>query len=182
MKFIFNLYGKPFFLLFSKWRATSISLPQVQLYNHLQEVCGQYLMENFFFCNAQVANPPVLKVQELFLQFLLKIKMTFFYLFKTMLLIGLAFLIYLLSRQSKKKGLPFDIIPKITQPGIQKSWETPQMSFCLFCLNFVCEYVEPQENYIIKFSITTERPFGESKKNEVRYFILLLFQKTRENY
>ena len=58
-------------------------------------------------------------------------QMTFFYLFSTILLIGLAFLVFLLSRQSKKKGLPLDIFPKIAQLGIHSSRKNPQMSFCL---------------------------------------------------
>ena len=93
----------------------------------------------FFFYDTQMANSQIcLQNTNIFLQFLLEIKMTFFYLFNTIMLIGLAFLIFL-SRQSKEKGLPLDIFPKITQPGIHNSRKNSQMSFCLVCLNFISE-------------------------------------------
>lgn len=104
--------------------------------------------------------------------------MTFFYLFNTILLIGLAFLIFLLSRQSKEKGLPLAIFPKIIQPGRHNSRKNLKCHFAFFCLNFTSEYIEPQNIYIIKFSITVW-PFGESKKNKVLHFIFFIVSENK---
>lgn len=129
------------------------------------------ISNGIFLYDMQMAN------SQICLQDTNTFQMTFFYLFSTILLIGLAFLVFLLSRQSKEKGLHLDIFPKITQLGIHSSRKNPQMSF-LPCLNFIWVCRTPQKNYNIKFSITVWS-FGEPNKNKIIDFIPLLFQKAR---
>lgn len=127
-----------FVLLFHKLVVTSISLPQVSALQTSSRKLPS-ISNGIFFYDTQMANSKIcLQNTNIFLQFLLKVKMTFFYLFNTIMLTGLAFLIFL-SRQSKEKGLPLDIFSKITQPGTHNSRKNPQMSFCLVCLNFIFE-------------------------------------------